>query len=287
MLSILGKELRSYFYSATGYVFMGIFLLICGIFFANYNLLAASTAYSNVLSSIIFLFLILVPILTMKLLAEERNQKTDQLLLTSPLSVAEIVIGKYLASVVLFFITLAVTFLYPLILSQFGTLPAGEIVTAYIGFALMGASFIAVGLFVSSLTENQVIAAVSSFGILLLIWILDWIQKGLPTGRNSGIVFAAILVLLLATLIYTSTKNIIVTAAEIIIGAVIMLIIFFKNSTLYEGFLPKSFEWFSLIKRFDNFSIGILDVSSIIFYLTFSIAFVYLTILMMEKRRWS
>ncbi|ERI90015.1 hypothetical protein HMPREF1982_04282 [Clostridiales bacterium oral taxon 876 str. F0540] len=287
MLSILGKELRSYFYSATGYVFMGIFLLICGIFFANYNLLAASTAYSNVLSSIIFLFLILVPILTMKLLAEERNQKTDQLLLTSPLSVAEIVIGKYLASVVLFFITLAVTFLYPLILSQFGTLPTGEIVTAYIGFALMGASFIAVGLFVSSLTENQVIAAVSSFGILLLIWILDWIQKGLPTGKNSGIVFAAILVLLLATLIYMSTKNIIVTAAEIIIGAVIMLIIFFKNSTLYEGFLPKSFEWFSLIKRFDNFSIGILDVSSIIFYLTFSIAFVYLTILMMEKRRWS
>lgn len=287
MLSILGKELRSYFYSATGYVFMGIFLLICGIFFANYNLLAASSAYSNVLSSIIFLFLILVPILTMKLLAEERNQKTDQLLLTSPLSVGEIVIGKYLASVVLFFITLAVTFLYPLILSQFGTLPTGEIVTAYIGFALMGASFIAVGLFVSSLTENQVIAAVSSFGILLLIWILDWIQKGLPTGRNSGIVFAAILVLALASLIYMATRNIIVTAAEIIIGAVTMLIIFLKNSTLYEGFLPKFFEWFSLIKRFDNFSIGILDVSSIIFYLTFSIAFVYLTILMMEKRRWS
>ncbi|MBL4935405.1 ABC transporter permease [Clostridium sp. YIM B02515] len=287
MLAILGKELRSYFYSATGYVFMGIFLLICGIFFANYNLLAASTAYSNVLSSIIFLFLILVPILTMKLLAEERNQKTDQLLLTSPLSVGEIVIGKYLASVVLFFITLAVTFLYPLILSQYGTLPTGEIVTAYIGFALMGASFIAVGLFVSSLTENQVIAAVSSFGMLLLIWILDWIQKGLPTGRNSGIVFAAILVLALASLIYMSTKNIIVTAAEIILGAAVMLIIFFKNSTLYEGFLPKFFEWFSLIKRFDNFSIGILDVSSIIFYLTFSIAFVYLSILMMEKRRWS
>lgn len=287
MLSILGKELRSYFYSATGYVFMGIFLLICGIFFANYNLLAASTAYSNVLSSIVFLFLILVPILTMKLLAEERNQKTDQLLLTSPLSVGEIVIGKYLASVVLFFITLAVTFLYPLILSQFGTLPTGEIVTAYIGFALMGSSFIAVGLFVSSLTENQVIAAVSSFGILLLIWILDWIQKGLPTGRNSGIVFAAILVLALASLIYMATRNIIVTAAEIIIGAAVMLIILLKNSTLYEGFLTKFFEWFSLIKRFDNFSIGILDVSSIIFYLTFSIAFVYLTILMMEKRRWS
>lgn len=287
MLAILGKEIKSYFYSASGYVFMGIFLLICGIFFANYNLLPASPLYSNVLSSITFIFLILVPILTMKLLAEERHQKTDQLLLTSPLSVGEIIIGKYLASVLFFLITLAITVLYPLMLRGFGTIPVGEVFATYVGFALMGAAFISVGVFVSSFTENQVIAAVSSFGILLLIWIMDWIQQGLPSGITSGIVFAAVLVLIFAIYLYFTLKNIVIASLEVLIGAVIMIIIFLKNSTLYEGFLPKFFSWFSLLKRFENFGMGILDLSSAVYYITFSIAFVFLSIQMIEKRRWS
>lgn len=287
MLAIFGKEIKSYFNSASGYVFMGIFLLICGIFFANYNLLPASPLYSNVLSSITFIFLILVPILTMKLLAEEKHQKTDQLLLTSPLSVSEIIIGKYLASVSLFYITLAITFLYPLILSRYGTIPVGEIVATYVGFSLMGAAFISIGVFVSSFTENQAIAAVSTFGILLLIWIMDWIQQGLPSGKTSGLVFASILVILLAVLLYFELRNIVIAGFEILIGAVIMLIIFLRNSALYEGFLPKFFGWFSLLKRFENFGMGILDLSSAIYYISFSIAFIFLSIQMIEKRRWS
>lgn len=287
MIAILGKEIRSYFYSASGYVFMGIFLFISGIFFANYNLLPASPLYSDVLSSITFIFLILVPILTMKLLAEEKHQKTDQLLLTSPLSVSEIVVGKYLASVLLFFITLSVTFLYPLILSRYGTIPVGEIVATYVGFALMGAAFISIGVFVSSFTENQSIAAVSSFGILLLIWIIDWIQQGLPSGKTSGIVFAAVLVVSLAVYLYFALRNIYIVSLEILIGAGVMLIIYFKNSVLYEGFLPKFFGWFSLLKRFENFGMGILDLSSVVYYITFSIAFVFFSVQMIEKRRWS
>jgi ABC-2 type transport system permease protein len=287
MLSIFGKEIRSYFYSASGYAFMGIFLLICGIFFANYNLLPASPLYSNVLSSITFVFLILVPILTMRLLAEERHQKTDQLLLTSPLSVSEIIVGKYLASVSLFFITLSITFLYPLILSRYGTIPVGEIVATYVGFALMGAAFISVGVFVSSFTENQAIAAVSSFGILLLIWIMDWIQQGLPSGKTSGIVFASVLVIILAVSLYFALRNIVIVSLDVLIGIVIMLIIYLRNPALYEGFLPKFFGWFSLLKRFDSFGMGILDLSSAVYYITFSIAFVFLSIQMIEKRRWS
>jgi ABC-2 type transport system permease protein len=287
MLAVLNKEFKAYFYSATGYVFMGVFLLICGIFFANYNLIPASALYSNVLSSITFIFLILVPIITMRLIAEEKHQKTDQLLLTSPLSVGEIVVGKYLASVALFFLTLIITFLYPIILSFFGTIPIGEISATYIGFALMGAAFIAVGVFVSSLTDNQVVSAVSSFGVLLLIWIVDWIQQGLPAGRTSGIVFSGVLVLLIAVAFYVSTRNLIIIALEVAIGTAIILIIFLKNAVLFEGFLPNFFGWFSLLDRFQNFSMGIVDLSSVVFYITFAIAFVYLTIRMIEKRRWS
>lgn len=287
MLAIFGKEIKSYFYSATGYVFMGIFLLICGIFFANYNLLPASPLYSNVLSSITFIFLVLVPILTMKLLAEEKHQKTDQLLLTSPLSVSEIVIGKYLASVSLFFITLLITVLYPIILSIYGTVPAGEIIATYVGFLLMGAAFISVGIFVSSFTENQAIAAVCSFGILLLIWMMDWIQQGLPSGRTSGIVFAAVLVIGFAVLLFFTLRNVIISLTATLVGAGIMLVIFLKNPALFEGFLPNFFGWFSLLKRFENFGMGILDLGSAIYYISFSIVFVFLSIQMIEKRRWS
>lgn len=287
MLAIFNKELKAYFYSASGYVFMGVFLLICGIFFASYNLLGGSPDYSSVLSRIIFIFLILVPVITMKLIAEEKHQKTDQLLLTSPLSVGDIVIGKYLASFSLFLITLAVTIFYPLILTQFGEIPAGQITATYIGFALMGGALIAIGVFVSSLTENQVIAAVGTIGILLLVWFTDWIQQGLPSGTTSGIVFAGILVLGIALVIYFSTRNIIIPSAVAIIGVACIAVLAIKKLTLFEGFLPKFFGWFSLLSRFDNFSMGILDVTSIVYYITFIIAFVYLTIQMIEKRRWS
>lgn len=287
MLAVLSKEFKSYFYSATGYVFMGVFLLICGIFFANYNLIPASPLYSNVLSSITFIFLILVPILTMKVLAEEKHQKTDQMLLTSPLSVGEIVVGKYLASVSLFFLTLVITLLYPFILSRYGTVPVGEITATYIGFALMGASLIAIGVFVSSLTENQVVSAVASFGLLLFIWIIDWIQQGLPNGSTSGIVLAGIIAAVIALVFYQSTKNIIISAAEFLIGAAVILMLCLKNKAVFEGFVPKFFSWFSLTQRFQNFSMGIVDLSSVVFYITFSIAFVYLTVRMIEKRRWN
>lgn len=287
MLAIFSKEFKSYFRGALGYVFMGVFLLISGIFFANDNLIPASGAYSSVLGSITFIFLILVPIITMKLLAEEKNQKTDQLLLTSPLSISEIVVGKYFASVALFVLTLAVTGIYPVILRAYGTIALGEIISIYIGFVLMGSAFIAVGIFVSSLTENQVVAAVSSFGALLIIWVLQWIKQGIPSGKTSGIVFAVVLVLIFGAVIYFSTKNIIVTIGGILAGAVIIALLYFKSGTVFEGFVPRFFDWLSLLNRFDNFTMGVLDLSSVMYYISFIIVFLYLTVAMVEKKRWS
>ncbi len=287
MLAIFSKELKAYFYSATGYVFMVVFLLIGGIFFADYNLIPASPLYSNVLSSMIFIFLILVPIITMRLLAEEKHQKTDQLLLTSPLSAAQIVIGKYLAAIALFYLTLTATLLYPFMLSWYGPVAIGEIASVYIGFALLGAAFIAIGLFVSSLTENQVVSAVCSFGLLLFLWIIDWIQESLPADGTTGVLFAAIIVVSIAIILYQATRNIIGSITELIVGASLILIIFLKNSVLFEGFMPRFLGWLSLVSRFKNFSMGILDLTSIVYYLTYAAAFVYLSIKNIEKRRWS
>ena len=287
MIAVFNKEIRSYFTSAIGFIFMAVFLLISGIFFAFINLLQASSYFSPVLENCIFVFLLLVPVLTMRTIAGETHQKTDQLLLTSPLKVSDIVLGKYFAAVALFLITLLITCIYPLIMSMYGNISALEIIGDYLGFILMGSSFISIGLFVSSISGNQLTSAVGTFGALLFIWLIDWVQQGLPTSLTSGVIFAGILVILLCIIIYYATKNIYAGTIVGIAGAAVMAIVYFTKKTLYEGFTAKFLGWFSLLKRYESFSMGILDVSSIIYYITFSAAFLFLTVRMIEKRRWS
>jgi ABC-2 type transport system permease protein len=238
MKAIFDREFKAYFNTASGFIFMVVFLLISGIFFVLTNLFTGDPYYNPVLQSTTFIFLILVPMITMKTLAEERHQKTDQLLLTSPVSLSEIVLGKYFAAVGLFLVTLLITCIYPVILGIFGAIAVWEILGSYIGFALLGAAFISIGMFVSSLTENQVASAVGTFGALLLIWIIDWIQQGLLATQTAG-------------------------------------------------FAAKFLGWFSLTKRYESFTMGILDIGTIIYYITFSAAFLFLTIRVMDKRRWS
>lgn len=288
MLAVYKRELKAYFTSSTGFIFMGFFLLLSGFFFTMTNLFGASPNYNSVLGSITFVFLLVVPILTMRLFPDDKRQKTDQLLLTSPLNLGGIIVGKYLASVTVFFLTLLITVIYPIILSFFGTLAVWEILGGYIGFMLLGSAFIAIGLFVSALTDNQVIAAVVTFSALLLMWILDWIQQGLPTDRVSGIIFAGIIALAAGVFVYFNTKNIYVGVATTLVGAAIIVGTFFlADKYFFEGFIVRIFEWFSLIKRYDEFQMGILSLSPIVYYLTFSASFVFLTIRVLEKKRWS
>ncbi len=219
MLAVLRRELKAYFASPIGFIFVGFFILIAGVFFALSNLLSGNPDYTGMLSSLTFIFLFLVPILTMRLISEEMRQKTDQLLITSPLSITGIVMGKYLAAVGVFLITLLITVLYPVIMSFFaiGGLAGWEILGGYIGFFLLGSSFIAVGLFFSSLTDNQLMAAVITFAALLLIWILDYHRAERSDGRRtSGLVFLAILAAGLVLLVFFSTRNTLATIVTIV-----------------------------------------------------------------------
>lgn len=287
MKAIFNKEFKSFFNYPIGYIFMGVFLLISGLFFTMYNLLPNSSYYINVLDSITFVFLFLVPILTMRSIADETKDRTDQLLLTSPLKVWEIVLGKYFASVLFFFVTLLITGIYPIILAFYSDVAMAPIITAYIGFGLMGAAFISVGVFISSLTDNQVIAAVGTFGALLIIWIIDGVTQVMPTSRASGIILAVILVCALTLIIYYSTKNIYISGFTNIVGIATVIIINIVNVNLFEGFTSRFFQWFSLLNRYEPFVMGLLNVSSIVYYITFSTAFVFLTIRVIDKKRWS
>ncbi len=173
MLAVFKRELQSYFYSAIGYVFMGCFLVIAGIFFAFGNVLSASSSVGTLFSNVSFIFILIVPILTMRLMSDERRSKSDQLLLTSPLSLWSIVCGKFLAACAVFFLTLVCTGLYVIILSAYGNVSAIEVFVNYLGFFLMGCCLIAVGLFMSNLSENQVASAISTFVVILFLYLLD------------------------------------------------------------------------------------------------------------------
>ncbi|APC39531.1 ABC transporter permease [Clostridium estertheticum] len=287
MLAVFLKEFRSYFTSAIGYIFIGTFLLITGIFFTMYNLLAASPTYNNTLQSLITIFLFIIPILTMKIISEETKTKTDQLLFTSPLKIRDIILGKYFAAVAIFTISLLITVLYPLILSMFGNVSPSEIFTGYIGMFLLGATLISIGLFVSSLTENQVTSAVISFGVLLFIFLIDSIEQALPSTRISSIIFVLVMVGIFAFGVYFSTKNIYAASVTAVAGIIITIGIYLAKKELFDGMIQKVFQWFSLIKRYDLFSQGILSLNSVVYYLSFIVAFIFLTIRMVDKRRWS
>lgn len=287
MLAIMKKEFFTYFKSMTGYIFMASLLFFVGLFFVLNNLMSLSPQYNGVLSNITFVFLLAVPILTMRLMAEEARQKTDQLLLTSPISLTHIVLGKFLGAVSVLLMTLVITFIYPIILSTMGTINWGEIIGGYIGFFLFGSALIAVGLFISSLTDNQVIAAVVTFTALLLLWFIDAIINSLPTDQTSGLIFAAILVIGIAFVFYMATRNWYVGGGILLIGALAVAAGYIIRPYLYSGLIGRVFSWFSLLSRYQDFSMGIFSISPIVYYISFAGVFIFLTVRMLEKKRWS
>lgn len=184
MKAVYKRELKSYLQTVTGCLFIAVNLIFVGIYYTAFNLSYGYPYVSYALSSAVFIFLIITPILTMRSFAEEKRQKTDQLLLTSPTSVAGIVFGKYLAMVTVFAVPVAVICLYPLVLSAFGSVPLLETYVAVLGYFLFGATCIAVGMFLSSLTENQIIASVSTFAVLLASFLMSGIESLISQTGN-------------------------------------------------------------------------------------------------------
>ncbi len=184
MLAIYKREFRAYFHSMTGWLFLAANLFLSGLYFFALNLRYGYASIANTMYNIVFLLLITVPILTMRMMSEERRQRTDQLILTAPVSVGKIVAGKYLSAVTVFTISTGMICTYPLILSAFGTVPFGESYTAILAYYLYGCASIAIGMFVSSLTESQVIAAVLSFGALFLGYMMSSITALISSTGN-------------------------------------------------------------------------------------------------------
>lgn len=233
MAAIFWKEVKSYFYSPIAYVLIGLFIVLTSIFFTFGNLMSGNGDFSSNLGNVIVFLVFIIPILTMKIMAEDRKNGTEVLLITSPASISSIVIGKFLASYFVFVVLTVITFIYPIVLLAFGGQLTPAVIGSYIGFLLIGAAFISVGVFASSLTESQVIAA--------------------------------------------------------IIGVVSLFVMFIAGqiSSSIGGIISKVLSWFSLLTRYEDFSKGVLSLSPVIYYLSFVAVFLFLTIRVVEKRRWS
>jgi len=203
---IFKKELRLYFASPVAYVVLTIFLLIAGYFFysifAFFTLASMQSAMNpqmgrdlNVtdgvmrplFSNVSVILLLLMPIITMRLFSEERKTGTIELLLTYPVRDGAVLAGKYLAALTLYAVMLALTLLYPGLVAYFSRLELGPLATGYLGLLLMGAMFLAIGVLASSLTENQIVAAISTFGVLLIFWVIGW------SAENAGGAFGRVL----------------------------------------------------------------------------------------------
>ena len=287
MTAVYKRELRSYLTSMIGYLFMFFILLLTGIYFSAYQLTSAYPKFEYTLSALTIVFLISVPILTMRVLAEERKQKTDQLLLTAPVSVEKIVLGKYLALVTIFAIPMLIMCLYPLLMSKFGTVSFGAAYTAILGFFLLGCANLAIGVFISSLTESQVIAAVLTFVFLFAFYMMNGISSFFSEGSLSTCITFGLLILAAAIVIYTMIKNFLISAVICIVGEIVLGVIYVVNSSFFSGGIQKVLNVFNLSSHFDNFANSIFDVKGIVYFLSVIAVCMFLTVQSIVKRRWN
>ena len=287
MTAVYKRELRSYLTSMIGYIFIFFILLLTGIYFSAYQLSAAYPKFEYTLSALTFVFLISVPILTMRILAEERKQKTDQLLLTSPVSVEKIVMGKYLALVTVFAIPMAIICFYPLLMTKFGTVSLGMAYTAILGFFLLGCANLAVGVFISSLTESQVIAAVLTFILLFAFYMMNGISSFFSEGALSTCITFGLLILAAAIIIYTMIKNLLISAVVCVAGEAVLAVLYVVNSEFFAGGIQKVLQVFNISGHFDNFANGIFDIKGVVYFLSVVAVCVFLTIQSIVKRRWN
>lgn len=234
MLAIMKRELLSYFTSPLGYVFIAVFYLFSGIFLFLFTLYNQSTDMSYVYTGMFFVMLIMIPILTMRLMAEDNRQKTDQLLLTSPVSLTRLVLGKFLSAFLILLICMVIFLAYGIVLSWFSSVNWALIFGNVVGMLLLGSVCIASGLFVSTMTENQMIAAVGSIGINIAFLLIDSFASVMPTK-----------------------------------------------------FLQDVIGSLSFFNKYNEFTIGIFSLSNIFFFASVAFIFMFLTVRVLEKRRWA
>ena len=234
------------------------------------------------------MFIVGIPLLTMRSFSEERRNKTDQLLLTAPVSLTQVVLGKYLAMVSVLAIPNLIFCLFPLLIKMQGSAYLLVDYSSIAVFFLLGCVYLAIGMFLSALTESQIIAFISTFGILLLLYLWDGILAFLPTSALSGLVGICLLLTVVTAYIYHMTGNWMMSAGIEGIGMMALVVTYVIDSSWYENILTKLWGRLALADVFTKItSSNLIDVSGLLLYVSILVFFVFLTIQAIQKRRWS
>ena len=287
MKAICKHELRGYFHSMTAYIFCAFILCFVGVGAMLYNIQAAVANFEYVLDFVCIGLVVIVPVLTMRTLAEEKKQKTDQLLYALPLKTSDIILGKFLAVCAVFALPVAVIALYPLIFAQFGEV---YLLTSYgslLAFLLLGGALISVGMFISSLTENQGFASGIGIAVLLVNYFSVTLAESVPANAIGSMAAICLLIVLLGLLVRFLTKNDDV-AFWLSLGLIVLTgVTYYFKTDSFEGLLPAVMKKLSLFDRFTTFVNGSFDMTAIVFYLTVIALFLFLTMQSLEKRRYN
>lgn len=249
MIAIFKRELKSYFHSPLGYIFLVVILFFSGQFF-SFVISQNSSYFQMIFSSLFTIVITVIPLLTMRLISEEKKNKTDQLLLTSPINVRDIVIGKYLAAYLVYFISISATIIFGIIFSSFSPIDWSLFLGNFLGLFLLGGAIISIGLFISSLTENQMISAIVTFATMMFILTFDSFISAMPTTiTNMGF---------LTDILQKITE--------------------FSRNILSS---------LSFIRRYDDFMNGILNISHIVFFISVIVVFNFFAIRVINRKKFS
>ncbi|MFD2728823.1 ABC transporter permease [Enterococcus camelliae] len=258
------------------------------IYFMVYNLNYGYNYFSYALGSGLLVMIVIVPILTMKSFAEERHNKSDQLLLTSPVSVTKIVLGKYLAMISILGIACVIFMIFPVIIRMLGTAHFLIDYLTILMFFLIGSVYIAIGMFLSSTTESQIIAAVGTMAVLLLLYFWSTLTNYLPSGTFANLMMVLILFALVALALQSYLQNWKFTSLIYAVFALGTIIVYFVTKTSFESLLTNILSSFDLTAVLtDLVDSNLLNIPNVFLLLSLIVAFNYLTIQVIQKRRWS
>ena len=287
MVAIILKEFRSFFTSLLGYIIISAFLFVIGYFFWGYNIMNGLGTLDYTFSGVSIWLTILIPLLTMRSLADENKNKTDQLLITAPISVEKMVFGKYVGTLSVFGIVVVALLFYPLIFIGKGDINYLQMYYAIFGFFLLGAAYVAIGLFISCLTESQLIAAIVTFVVLIASYFMQSLTSIVSSDNKTTWIIVSILIILFALLMYLMIKNTIIASAVGAIGLIVAAILYFVVPSVYDNVLTSLTTVISIVGPYTSFITGVVELSGIVYYLSIIGIFLFMTIMMIKKKRWS
>ena len=287
MIAIYKRDLKGFFTGMMGYVLLAFFLAVGGLYFTVMNLMSGYPDLSYTLYNNLFVLLLLVPLLTMRSFAEERRARTDQLLLTSPVPLWRIVLGKYLAVLSVFGMAVLMFALYPLIMSRGGAVSYRQSYAALLAFFLLGAACIAIGVFLSSLNENQIVAAVCSFFVLLLAYLMPSIQTLFTVGSALAMGVFLVLAVLGAAYAGWHSRSWGLGLGVFTVCCAAILVLFWLRSAALTSAFSSLLGALCLFSPFEKFVSGLFSLSAVVYYLSVTALFLFFTCQTLEKRRWN